>query len=77
MPQAPQPFADNSFRFYVSVDGINLVTHGAAYEYIQGQKFYITPIGTLTQGLVYGQGDFWQYWDLTNQKSITWTMVQP
>lgn len=69
----------NSFRFFhVGIEGLNLVTRGLAYEYsgvtMSGfTTVYVTGVGLVTQGLVFGLGDFWQYAD--DPQDAGWTLV--
>lgn len=87
MPTVPS----NAFQFYnTTVDGLNLVTRGLAFEW-GGQSasgfgtVYITAVGLNTDGLVLGLGDFWEYapaaealsWNNedTGAETITWTVV--
>lgn len=68
------PTPNNAYRFYhTAIDGLNLVSKGLVYEYDGTATEYVTGIGLVTEGLVYGTGDFWMYAD--NEQTITWTLV--
>lgn len=71
-----------AFKFYVTVDGYAVLTEGLVYSW--SNTVYITPIGLLTDGLVVGEGDFWQYADAPgnaswanaeNPQNANWTYV--
>ncbi len=53
-----------AFQFTVKVDGISLVTRGLAQEWPVPPTFFLTSLGLVTNGLVVGKGDFWQYADI-------------
>ncbi len=68
------PTPSNAFQFYnTGLEGLNLVTRGLVYEYDGTSVEYITGVGLVTGGLVYGLGDFWKFAD--NAQTISWTLV--
>jgi len=46
-----------------------LVTGGLAQEWDLPPTFFLTSLGLVTNGLVVGKGDFWQYSDEENDPS--------
>lgn len=55
-----------AFQFVVKIDGVAVVTQGLAQEWALPPTFFITQTGLLTQGLVVGKGDFWQWADASS-----------
>lgn len=52
-----------AFQFVVEIDGIAVVTKGLAQEWPIPPTFFLTPLALVTNGLIVGKGDFWQYAD--------------
>lgn len=64
----------NSFQlYYTGIEGLNLVTRGLVYEYDTTTVEFITPLGLVTQGLVFGTWDQWSYAD--NPANAGWVFV--
>ncbi len=64
----------NAFQFYqAALDPMCCVVSGLLYEFNSTTVEYITGVGLVTRGLVYGLADYWQYAD--NAQLITWTLV--
>lgn len=69
-----------AFQFNVTIDGNNLLMQGLVYNAstntnsapLAAPYYLLTPIGLLTNGLVFGKSDFWSYND--NVNTITWTL---
>ena len=72
--------------YYVGVDGLCVTLYGLQFDYNLGVSSFVSPVGLMTHGLIYGDGDYWQYDDNVqtitwsndvNVQNITWTAVNP
>ena len=61
-----------AWQYYdIGTDGLDQTLQGLSYDYIFGTNRYVSPLGLLTFGLVYGEWDFWQHTE--SIQTVSWS----